>query len=310
MRHGGSPSPTSTARSPSIATCSGSSCCGEALRGARDPRDRRGAGGDRLEIAMLRVPGGEVDVELIEYQGFERGRAALLRATTARVTSASSSAGIEALYAELAAKGVRFRSDGPVEMTGGPNKGGKSLYSLDPDGYIFEFHERPPDEHRARRRHAAARSATARRAVPADVPDPALRGARRGALPAGHHLRDGAQLRRPGGDRGRCRRGDARDGLPRRPPSLARSSDRGRRRPAADDGRDVRQADGLLQGARRLDAHRRPLARHPRLQRDRRRRHTARTRCCADRKAARIRGRRRSPSSATAPPGRARRTRG
>ena len=39
-----------------------------------------------------------------------------------------------------------------------------------------------------------------------------------------------------------------------------------------DDGRDVRQADGLLQGARRLDAHRRPLARHPRLQRDRRRR--------------------------------------
>jgi 20S proteasome alpha/beta subunit len=29
-------------------------------------------------------------------------------------------------------------------MTGGPNKGGKSLYSLDPDGYIVEFHQRPP----------------------------------------------------------------------------------------------------------------------------------------------------------------------
>ena len=37
-----------------------------------------------------------------------------------------------------------FRSDRAVEMTGGPNKGGKSLYSLDPDGYIVEFHQRPP----------------------------------------------------------------------------------------------------------------------------------------------------------------------
>ena len=48
------------------------------------------------------------------------------------------------LYEELLSKGVSFRSDGPVEMTDGPNKGGKSLYSLDPDGYIFEFHQRPP----------------------------------------------------------------------------------------------------------------------------------------------------------------------
>jgi hypothetical protein len=39
---------------------------------------------------------------------------------------------------------VAFRSDGPVEMNAGANAGGKSLYSLDPDGYIVEFHERPP----------------------------------------------------------------------------------------------------------------------------------------------------------------------
>ena len=51
---------------------------------------------------------------------------------------------IEACHAELAAQGVRFRSDGPVEMREGPNTGGKSLYGIDPDGYIFEFHERPP----------------------------------------------------------------------------------------------------------------------------------------------------------------------
>ena len=51
---------------------------------------------------------------------------------------------IDALYDDLAAKGVQFRSRGPVEMRTGPNKGGKSLYSLDPDGYVFEFHQRPP----------------------------------------------------------------------------------------------------------------------------------------------------------------------
>jgi catechol 2,3-dioxygenase-like lactoylglutathione lyase family enzyme len=52
--------------------------------------------------------------------------------------------GIDALYEDLLARGVSFRSDGPVEMTAGANAGGKSLYSLDPDGYVFEFHQRPP----------------------------------------------------------------------------------------------------------------------------------------------------------------------
>ena len=116
-----------------------------------------------------------------------------------------------------------------------------------------------------------------------------LRGARGDAVRAGRDLRHGAQLRRPGGDRRRRRGRDARDRLPRRPPPLARPPDRGRRRPAPDDGRDVRQADGLLQGTRRLDAHRRPLARHPRLQRHRRRRHPARLRRSADGDAARHR---------------------
>ena len=52
--------------------------------------------------------------------------------------------GIDALHEELLGRGVGFRSDGPVEMSAGANAGGKSLYSLDPDGYIVEFHERPP----------------------------------------------------------------------------------------------------------------------------------------------------------------------
>jgi len=97
-----------------------------------------------LEIAMLRVPGSEVDVELIEYRGCER------HSWSARPCDYGTGhfcvfvTGIDALHEELRSRGVSFRSDGPVEMTGGPNAGGKSLYALDPDGYIFELHQRPP----------------------------------------------------------------------------------------------------------------------------------------------------------------------
>ena len=97
-----------------------------------------------IEVAMLRVPGSELDVELLEYRGCEQvsGASAPSRHGTGHFCVFVES--IDALYAELESQGVRFRSAHAVEMTGGPNKGGKSLYSLDPDGYIVEFHQRPP----------------------------------------------------------------------------------------------------------------------------------------------------------------------
>jgi len=97
-----------------------------------------------IEVAMLRVPGSDLDVELLEYRGCEQvsGATAPSRHGTGHFCLFVES--IDELHAELLARGVRFRSDGPVEMTGGPNRGGKSLYSLDPDGYIVEFHQRPP----------------------------------------------------------------------------------------------------------------------------------------------------------------------
>lgn len=97
-----------------------------------------------IEVAMLRVPGSELDVELLEYRGCEQvsGATAPSRHGTGHFCLFVES--IDELHAELLARGVRFRSDGPVEMTGGPNRGGKSLYSLDPDGYVVEFHQRPP----------------------------------------------------------------------------------------------------------------------------------------------------------------------
>ena len=97
-----------------------------------------------LEIAMLRVPGGDFDVELIEYHGCESPSGSSPPSHHGTGHFCVFVTGIDALYEELRERGVQFRSDGPVEMCAGPNKGGKSLYSLDPDGYIFEFHQRPP----------------------------------------------------------------------------------------------------------------------------------------------------------------------
>ena len=97
-----------------------------------------------IEVAMLRVPGSELEIELLRYHGCESPSGASPPSHHGTGHFCVFVTGIDALHEELAAKGVRFRSDGPVEMSAGANKGGKSLYSLDPDGYVFEFHQRPP----------------------------------------------------------------------------------------------------------------------------------------------------------------------
>jgi lactoylglutathione lyase len=95
-----------------------------------------------FDIAMLRVPGGDLEVELLEYKGVERKDASARPCDYGAGHFALFVDDIDDLHADLAARGVRFRSDGPVEMSAGANRGGKSLYSLDPDGYVIELHER------------------------------------------------------------------------------------------------------------------------------------------------------------------------
>ena len=97
-----------------------------------------------FDIAMVRVPGGDMVIELLEYQGCERYSGSARPCDFGTGHFCTYVRGIEALYADLCARGVRFRSPGPIEMSSGVNKGGKSLYSLDPDGYIIEFHEPLP----------------------------------------------------------------------------------------------------------------------------------------------------------------------
>lgn len=96
-----------------------------------------------FDIAMLRIPGGDLEVELLEYKGCERRSAAARPCDYGSGHFALFVHDIDGLHADLTSRGVAFRSDGPVEMSAGANKGGKSLYSHDPDGYVIEFHERP-----------------------------------------------------------------------------------------------------------------------------------------------------------------------
>ena len=49
---------------------------------------------------------------------------------------------LRASYEDLAAKGVRFKSE-PVEITAGPNAGGLAIYLSDPDGYTLELFQPP-----------------------------------------------------------------------------------------------------------------------------------------------------------------------
>lgn len=97
-----------------------------------------------FDIAMLRVPGSDFQVELLEYRGCDRRPAATEPCNPGSGHLCLFVRDVERLHADLRARGVAFRSDGPVEMTGGANRGGRSLYSLDPDGYIVELHEPPP----------------------------------------------------------------------------------------------------------------------------------------------------------------------
>lgn len=94
-----------------------------------------------VKAAHLRIPGTTHKLELFEYKA-PRGAPADVR--TNNPGSAHVSLYVEdlqAAYEELKSKGVRFRSP-PVEIDAGANKGGWSLYMLDPDGITVELFEK------------------------------------------------------------------------------------------------------------------------------------------------------------------------
>jgi catechol 2,3-dioxygenase-like lactoylglutathione lyase family enzyme len=97
-----------------------------------------------FDIAFLRIPGSDVEIELIEYRGCERNPWDGRPCDSGTGHFALLVDDIDALHADLGSRGVVFRSEAPVELRSGPRQGGKSVYLHDPDGYIIEFSQRPP----------------------------------------------------------------------------------------------------------------------------------------------------------------------
>jgi catechol 2,3-dioxygenase-like lactoylglutathione lyase family enzyme len=100
--------------------------------------------GARLRIAMLRVPGDDVRLELLQYLE-------PLGAPTRPETHDSGTGhvcftvdDIHALHRRLAQAGFPARSEGPVVLTHGPHRGVVALYVRDPDGYTVELFQPTP----------------------------------------------------------------------------------------------------------------------------------------------------------------------
>ena len=91
-----------------------------------------------LHAAILRPPNSDVFLELLEYRNVERTPVDTSTANPGTAHTAYFVDDLEALYADLVAAGVEAVS-APVTPTIGPNKGGRAVYLLDPDGIRVEL---------------------------------------------------------------------------------------------------------------------------------------------------------------------------
>jgi len=99
-----------------------------------------GIPGANLKIAYLQAPGHRL--ELIQYLSPSGEK---LDCRTNNIGSAHLAFNVDnlpALYADLKAKGVQFKSE-PLEVSAGPNKGTMAVYFTDPDGITLEFLQAP-----------------------------------------------------------------------------------------------------------------------------------------------------------------------
>ena len=91
-----------------------------------------------IHAAILRLPGTEVVLELLEYRNVERTPVDTRTANPGTAHIAFFVDDLDALYTDLAARGVRSVSP-PVTPTIGPNEGGRAVYLMDPDGIRVEL---------------------------------------------------------------------------------------------------------------------------------------------------------------------------
>ena len=95
-----------------------------------------------LRIALLRLPAPDGapghHIELLEYRRPRGSRGDANTYIPGNGHVAFMVENLDALYAELCAKGVRFKS-APVDITHGRNAGAKAVYFFDPDDITLEM---------------------------------------------------------------------------------------------------------------------------------------------------------------------------
>jgi len=102
-----------------------------------------------LKVAQLRVPGQTIPIsrhhiELVEYV-HPRGDDILLDTNRTGVGHwAFIVDDIHAEFERLKGRGVEFKAEEPIAIEAGVNKGGYTIYFLDPDGITLELIQPPP----------------------------------------------------------------------------------------------------------------------------------------------------------------------
>ena len=94
--------------------------------------------GADIHAAVLRLPGTEVVLELLDYRNVERTAVDTATANPGTAHIAFFVDDLDTLYVELVERGVRSVSP-PVTPTIGPNEGGRAVYLIDPDGIRVEL---------------------------------------------------------------------------------------------------------------------------------------------------------------------------
>lgn len=93
-----------------------------------------------LHAAVLRIPGSEVFLELLEYRGIPEKTVDMANGNIGNGHIAFNVDELDALYERLTKAGVQSVSK-PVTPTVGPNAGGRAVYLIDPDGFRVELIE-------------------------------------------------------------------------------------------------------------------------------------------------------------------------
>jgi len=88
--------------------------------------------------AILRLPGTDVCLELLEYRNIEQVPVDMRNGNVGNGHIAFNVDDLMPLYERLVDIGVESVSP-PVTPTIGPNKGGKAVYLIDPDGFRVEL---------------------------------------------------------------------------------------------------------------------------------------------------------------------------